>query len=391
MTRADAWALAAAIACIAIFATVGSLILPVLTLNLEARGESSSLIGAFGALLGFAALVGTPFAPRLVRRLGAGAALAFLLSVSAAANLSYRLFDDSLAAWFAIYFVSALAVGLVFVVAETIITTLAPPARRKVVLYFYVAAFSFGFAIGPLLLQLTGIDGWAPFVVAAVLALSGAALAAAARIPKNATPAAVGEGFGRLFPAAPLPFVCSFALGAAEMSVYDLLPVYARKLNFAADAAAFLLAVFSVGTFLVMAVFGAGALLARPAEKLDSRKLLAAVAAVAVGGAAALPFWLPQAGGGEWAKMAYLGLWGGLLMAIYPLGLSEIARVFPREKLTAANALFGFCYGGGALCGPLLTGAAMDISPHGIAPMLAFFAALPLCASYFSPRRAAIL
>ena len=378
MTRADGWAIAVAIICTMIFASVGSLILPTLTLNLEARGESSLIIGAFGALLGLAAIVGTPFAPFIVRRLGAGAALSGALAITAAADLSYPLFADSLAAWFAIYFISALAVGLVFVIAETIITILAPPSRRSLILGLYATGFSLGFALGPVILQFTGIRGWTPFVVAALLALTGAVLAAAARIPKSATPVAITAGFWKPLAAAPLPFVCAFSLGAAEMSVYDLLPIYARKLEFGIAEAVFLLTVFSVGTLLLQPLVGVAA------DKFNSRKMLAFAAFGAVSGAAALPFLLPGAAAAEdpaqWAKLLYLGVWGGLLMAVYPLGLAQAARIFPRAKLTAANALFGFCYGGGALFGPALTGAAMDISPHGIAVTLALFAALPLFA-----------
>lgn len=378
MIRADAWILGAAIACVSIFATVGSLVLPALTLNLEERGESSSIIGAFGAVLGLAALVGTPFAPAIVRRLGAGTALSVLLCITAAANLSYPLFADSLVAWFAIYFIAALAVGLVFVIAETLITSLAPPSRRGLVLGIYATGFSLGFAAGPLVLQFTGIHGWAPFVVAATLALSAAVLAAAARIQKSATPVEITAGFWRLLTAAPLPFVCAFSLGASEMSVYDLLPIYARKLDFEIAGAVFLLTVFSVGTLLMQPLVGVAA------DRFDARRMLIFVVGGAMLGSIALPFLLDGTADiqspGRWAKMACLGAWGGLLMAVYPLGLAHAARIFPKAKLTAANALFGFCYGGGALCGPLLTGVAMDISPHGIAPMLALFAALPLFA-----------
>ena len=383
MTRADKRALAAAVVCTSIFATVGSLILPALTLNLEARGESSLLIGAFGALLGFAALVGAPFAPVIVRRLGAGRALSLLLCVAAAADLAYPLFADSTAAWFAIYFVSSLTVVLVFIIAETVITSLAPPSRRGLTLGLYAAAFSGGFAIGPVILRFTGVDGWAPFVAAAGLALAGAAAALA--VKKGATPPQVAAGFWRPLFIAPLPFVCAFSLGAAEMSVYDLLPVYARKLEFQVAGAVFLLTVFSIGTLLMQPLAGV------VADKFGPGRMLFLAAVGGVAGAAALPFLLEGAAEGasnpaRWTKLACLGAWGGMLMAVYPLGLAQMARTFPKAKLAAANALFGFSYGGGALCGPLLTGAAMDISPHGIAPSLAIFAALPLFALLFCKR-----
>lgn len=386
MTRGDLLALAAAIVSAGIFATAGSLILPVLTLNLEARGHSSAVIGAFGAMLGLTAMLGTPFSPRIVRRLGAGKALFVLLLAVAAVNLAYKPFEHSLAAWFAIYFAASLALGLIFVVAETVITTLAPPARRGFILGLYAMGFSFGCALGPVVGRFTGIEGWTPFVVASGLAAAAAALVWTADIKKSAVPAerkSIAEtfnGFKKMLAITALPFVCAFSLGAAEISVYDLMPVYARKIEYSIDDAFFLLTVFSVGAFVVLPALGA------LADKFNPRRTLAAVAGFGVLGAAALPFLL---GGGiaaaEWdldksARMACLGLWGGLLLAVYPLGLAQAARFFPPPNLAAANALFGFSYGGGMLFGPALTGVLMDISPHGIAPALAFFASLPLFA-----------
>ena len=379
MTRQDTLALAAAIAGAGIFATAGSLILPVLTLNLEARGYSSIIIGLFGANIGLAAVICTPFVPALVRRFGAGKTMLSGLLTISASNLFYNLFPDSLAAWFIIYFTACAAVGLVFVVAETIITTLAPPARRSFVLGLYATGFSLGFALGPIILRFTGIHGWLPFLVASGLAAAAAALVFAADIKSGAFLAAPGGHFWRMFRAAPLPFVCAFSLGAAEMSVYDLLPVYARKTDYSVEDAVFLLSVFSIGAFLLQPAVGA------VADKFNARRTLAAAAVCGMWGAAALPFLIGGGIAAEWnvenlVRMACLGIWGGLLMAVYPLGLAQAARFFPPPKLTAANACFGFAYGGGALFGPAITGVFMDISPHGIAPALALFAALPLFA-----------
>lgn len=369
MTSADKWALAAAMVCITIFATVGSLILPVLTLNLEARGESSTLIGLFGAILGLTAMAAAPFAPKLVRRVGAKRALCGLLLIIAVADLSYKPFEHSLTAWFVIYAIASSAVGLIFVIAETVIVTLAPPSRRGLLLGVYTTGFSFGFAAGPVILRFTGIDGWAPFIIAAGLAIAAAGVVSMAKI--KTVPVEPGGRFFRMAKYAPLPFACAFALGAAEMSVYDLLPVYARKIGFNTDAAVGFLMVFSIGTLLMQPLIGVAA------DRFNSLRMLAFAAILGIAGALALPY-LAAEGEGMVLRFILIGIWGGCLMAVYPLGLAQAARVFPTHSLAAANALFGFSYGAGALCGPILTGAAMDITPGGIAFTLALFSTLPL-------------
>ncbi|MGU9951097.1 MAG: MFS transporter [Gammaproteobacteria bacterium WSBS_2016_MAG_OTU1] len=384
MSRADKKAMAAAIACVTVFSSASSLILPVLTLNLEMRGESSATIGLLGALLGLAAIVGALAAPALVRRLGATTLLCSCLLIVATANLSYQLFSHSLIAWFIIYGIGSFGVGLIFIISEAIITSLATEKRRAFILGMYTTGFSFGFAIGPIILTFTGIVGWVPFIIASALAATAAGIVVMARVDKSATPAPVKAGFWRLIPESPLPFACAFSLGAAEMSVYDLLPVYAHKIGFSIADAVFLLTVFSVGTMVTQ--LGAGAL----GDRFGYRRTLTCAAAAGVLGALAIPFLLMDitawSENANWIKLILLGLWGGSLMSVYPLGLAEATRTFRPPRLLAANALFGFSYGAGALFGPALTGVAMDITTHGIAPMLALFAALPLIFA-FLPRK----
>ena len=390
MTRDDKKAVAAAIACVAIFSSAGSLILPTLTLNLEMRGEKSAVIGALGALLGLATLAAAVSAPPLVRRWGAKRMLCGCLLTVAVCDVIYKPFADSTLAWFALYSVAAFGVGLAFILSEAIIASFARAAQRGLILGMYVTGFSVGFAVGPIILTFTGVEGWAPFLIGAGLTVAAAAAVAIAPIEKQATPSPTGVGFWRMFPEAPLPFVCAFAVGAAEMSVYDLLPVYARKIGFSVAAAVFLLTVFSLGTMMTQAATGA------LSDKFGYRRTLAAATFSGALGAAAIPWLLfgsVEWGGGwseaevNWARMALLGLWGGSLMAIYPLGLAEAAREFPPPRLVSANSLFGFGYGAGALFGPLLTGMAMDAHPDGIAPMLTLFAALPLLVIVFFGRR----
>lgn len=380
MTPAEKWTLVAAISCIAVFAVAGSLVLPTLTLLLEARGVSPALIGLLGAELGIMTLIAAPVAPLLVRRLGAARALCASLIIVACATLSYKFFESYVAAWFLIYAFASCGLALIFVIAETMITALAPPGKSGRILALYAMFFSLGFAVGPLILRFTGIEGWAPFLIAAALTAAAAVIAATAKLPPGAAPAPPKAGFWRLFPIAPVPFVCSFALGAAEMSIYDLLPVYARKMGVDVAGAVSLLTVFSVGTAVTLPLAGV------IADKIGDRRTLAGAAAIGIFGALLLPLLIDDGGAFDfasaafWIKAGTLGIWGGALMAIYPIGLVIVKRTFQPAQLAAANALFGFSYGGGALCGPALTGLGMTVSPLAFSPVVAAFAALPLIA-----------
>lgn len=384
-------ALVAAMICGAAFASSISLMLPVLTLGMRARGESFAVVGLFGAQVGLGQICAALFIPALVRRLGAKTVMVAALVVYAALCPLYKISGDSgdyLAAWFALHSVAVLAGATLFIVAEAVVAVLAPARRRGFVLGIYAAGFSLGFAAGPALILVTGATGWPPFLTASAVSLAAAAFvlaalgggpAGGATLPSPAR----GTSFRLLWRRAKLPFVCAFTVGALETAIYGLLPPQAASQNFAAADAALLLTFFSIGAIVMQAPLGT------LGDKCGVARTVAVCAAAAALGALALPLLLSRA---EWA-LALVALWGGFALVAYPLGLAQVAKEFHPRRLTAASALFGMCYGMGALTAPALAGAAMDALPrHGLSWTLAVVAALPLAVfvgSRWKPRPAA--
>jgi len=67
------------------------------------------------------------------------------------------------------------------------------------------------------------------------------------------------------------------------------------------------------------------------------------------------------------AVLGVLALWGGVATAIYPIALSMAGDRFRDGDLLSVNAAIIIAYGLGALVGPGLAGAAMDVwNPHGL-------------------------
>ena len=70
--------------------------------------------------------------------------------------------------------------------------------------------------------------------------------------------------------------------------------------------------------------------------------------------------------------LVILFLWGGSIGGLYTVGLAHLAQRFTGADLAAVNSAFLFCYSAGALVGPALLGAGMEVSdPHGFAFALA--------------------
>ena len=354
--------IASAITCLVIFSFTISLMLPLLALTLEERGTSPLIIGILGAITGGGILISAPLAPAITRRFGASQTVLLMFVITAACFIGYKIWEDSLTVWFLLRTIAALAGGLIFVIAEAAITATAPAGKRGVVLGIYAAGFSFGFALGPLVIAVVGIQGWTPYIIAAIFTLAPSILVCTVGIgtlpDDKKTPL---PPFISLFRSSPLPFLCAFAVGACETTIYDLLPPYARKLGLEISAAAVLLTVLSVGAVILQMPFGIAA------DRLGNRRMLIAFSATAVIGALSLP-WIITGGIPGWF---FLGLWSAGIFALYPIGLSEAVRQFETQELISVNALFGFCYGIGALIVPIIAGAAMILSPHALGAVLA--------------------
>ena len=74
---------------------------------------------------------------------------------------------------------------------------------------------------------------------------------------------------------------------------------------------------------------------------------------------------------------AVLFVWGGVVAALYTVGLAHLGSRLTGRDLASANAAFVFCYGFGMLIGPQAIGIGMDLfGPDGFGYALALFFAL---------------
>src|SRR5690606_37802616 len=64
----------------------------------------------------------------------------------------------------------------------------------------------------------------------------------------------------------------------------------------------------------------------------------------------------------NWHVMAVLlFLWGGMVAALYTVGLAHLGSRLTGRDLASANAAFVFCYGLGMVLGPQAVGIGMDL------------------------------
>ena len=162
--------------------------------------------------------------------------------------------------------------------------------------------------------------------------------------------------------------LAALALNAAiESAGLTFLTLYAIALGWQESQATQLMSCLLFGAIVLQLPVG------WLGDKMDRRRLVILLAGAAALGALAWPWALQH----QVATYALLFFWGGALVGIYTIMLTIVGSRFKGGELIGIYAAMGLVWGGGALIGPLLAGAAMQATLHG----LAFFAAAS-CAAF---------
>ncbi|WP_150287730.1 MFS transporter [Rhabdaerophilum calidifontis] len=354
---------------------------PLVSLEIERWGVSSTVSGLTATLAGFGTVLMVPLVPGLARRFGIRAMLTAALLATALTLAAFPAVPNLLA-WSALRFALGAAIGVIFTLSEFWINAAADPARRGLVMGLYATTLYLGFAAGPAVLALIGTAGALPFLVTAAIILLGLAPLAIAGGAAPGLERAPAAGFTRFIRAAPAATLAAFVFGAVETGLFVQLPVHNVRVGFSEHEAALLLSAFTLGNVLFQLPLG---LLS---DRLDRRTMLLALALLSAGFAAALPLAQPA----FWPFAALLLVFGGISGALYTVGLAHLGSRFSDADLASANAAFVLLYSLGLMLGPPLIGLGMDAGgayglPAILVALLAGYAGIVVLR--LSPRRAA--
>jgi MFS family permease len=370
------WSLAAVISAVTVFGVTIGLAGPLMSLTLEGRGVEATLNGLNAGTAFIGVILGPLLTPLGVRVFGLRNFLLSCFAIDFAVFPMMHVFD-SVAAWFILRVMLGMVGASIFAASEAWITILAGNAARGRITGIYAASLSAGFACGPLVLSLTGIEGWSPFIV-------GSAITALASVPLLAVGTSVndlGRGRGRsplrMFAKAPLLLLAVAMFGLYEQSLLALLPVWGVRIGLSRTVAATSLSAIFIGAIMLQWPFG---LLS---DRVDRLTALRTCGAIALCGAILLAtMMLPTP-----ALFCLLFVWGGSAAAIYPVALSMAGDRFQGSEMMAFNAAIIIAYGLGSLIGPTLGGLAIDLGgPNGLPDLFILLFAAFLLATLSAPR-----
>ncbi len=139
------------IAAVAAISAVGIAIglgLPLLSIIMEKRGISSTLIGLNSAMAGLASMAAAPFTTKVAHRHGVAQTMLWAVLVAATSAFGFY-YITNFWLWFPLRVVFHGAITVLFILSEFWINATAPPSKRGFVLGIYGTILSLGFATGP--------------------------------------------------------------------------------------------------------------------------------------------------------------------------------------------------------------------------------------------------
>lgn len=334
---------------ISVVAITFGLTWPLLSLILKSQGVSAGMIGLSSACQTLAVLIVLPAAPWLMTRFRTVPLILASVATVVVMLVLLPTFPD-VYAWFPIRFVLGGAVEFLFIGCDVWINQVAQEKTRGRVIGIYGLVMSAGFAVGPLIINVTGIEGWLPFLVGigflllAILPLS---------LSRGVVPRVEGHPSGRFLYfllIAPTLMVAGLMYGFVDSAAMSFLPIYGLGFGYDQSTVVTMVTVLVIGSVIAQLPIG------WLADHVGGRAMIigATTATLIAGGL--LPVVIEQPAL-LWPTLLVLG---GSLGAFYTIGMVMIGRRFRGADLVAVNAMFVLMWGIGAVGGPAVTGGAMD-------------------------------
>ena len=319
-----------------------------LPLLMESRGVPAWVMGLNAAMSPLGILLVGPFLPAVVARFGSKTVVNAVIAVIVATLLSFKLFPG-LAAWFVIRFVFGIAAGTLFTVSEAWILSFAETGNRGRIMAVYTSVLSLTFAVGPMIVPLTGIDGWMPWLIGVVCVGASALPLSFVEVSEAAFRDDKGGSFLRFVGRAPLLL---FAVGTATIFdgiLLSFFAVFGLRSGLDLRTVSWVLAAGILGNVAMQYPMG---LLA---DRWSRTGVIAVTAAITVVLSLAM-IWAVH----SWLIWPVVLVAGSTAFAVYTISLTILGDSFEGPDLIAGSAAFSAMWGVGGLAGPPIAGAAID-------------------------------
>jgi len=353
-----------------IAALIHGLTMPLLSLVLDQQGISSTMIGISTAVQYLSVFAIAPFAPKLMRTIGPAWMMLWAIIAMTFVLLLFPLMVD-VWVWMPLRLVLGITSAMLWIAGEAWVNHTTEEKVRGRVIAIYTMVTAAGFAIGPLIITVTGSVGWAPFIASASIIILAAiplawVLGDAPRLSGGSN--APLTKYLRL---APVGLIVYLTFSMTDGILLTFLPLYGKQAGLSESDAILLLTIMAIGVIVFQWPVG------WLADHMD-RMLLTAVALVLMFVlSCGMPYVIAHS---PWNGI-YALVFGGVFGVLYTMPMVMLGHRFKGADLAAAATVFGVMFSVGSVIGPPIGGVAMAyLGEHGLAISLAviYLVFLPL-------------
>jgi MFS family permease len=337
------------IVAMAIVNLVYGITFPLLALVLDDQGISKTLIGLSTVSQAAAILVIAPFAPRLLNRFEPARIMQTVTLVVAILLLVAGAFPN-VWFWFPIRFLIGAFNSMLWIASEALINELAEEKSRGRVVGIYSSAGAAGFALGPLLLILTGSEGLLPFAATSSLILASSIPLFFARGHRMQQSDSAPGGLWKIFLLVPVIMLANVVYAASAETMITFFPLFGIHMGISESFSLMLMTMIGVGSMVLILPLG------WLADHVNRMGLLVACIVLTMAGLLVMPYVLHHQG----LATVFFFAWGGVEGMIYALGVILVGERFKGRQLAGASTAFTACWAMGTIIGPMAAGAGMD-------------------------------
>ena len=328
---------------------LGTLI-PLLSLILESRGYSNTEIGLNVVAQPLAVILFVRITPIIIHKIGLARSIVIAQIFTILLYFTFPIFE-SLTAWFIIRFLIGFAGALAWNAFDTWMLSMADDSNRGKIVTIYNTVFVIGFAIGPMVISLTGIEGWLPFVVIAALSFLAIIPLITIKIDDPKLPEKKSLPVFAAIIAAPTIFGAAILCGLDDVMFVSFFPIFMIKSNFSQDLALQYVTITLVGGVICQPIVGV--LL----DKVNKRLLMNLAVLITF----ICPVIFALFINNFYVMAISCFMWGGAASGIFAISLTMLGERYSASQVAGATAILVMVFEVGSLTGPLIGGKVMDI------------------------------
>ena len=333
---------------------LGTLI-PLLALILEARGYSNTEIGLNVVAQPLAVILFVRITPIIIHKIGLAKSIIIAQIFTIILYFTFPIFD-SLTAWFVIRFIIGFAGALAGNALDTWMLSMADDTNRGKIVTIYNTVFVIGFASGPMVLSLTGIEGWLPFIVISSLSFIAILPLIMLEIEDPKLPDKKSLPVFAAIIAAPPIFGAAILCGLDDVMFVSFFPIFMIKNQFTQEIALQYVTITLVGGVMCQPLIGV--LL----DKFNKSLLLNIAVLITFFCPILFAFYLDN----FYVMAASCFIWGGAASGLFAISLTMLGERYSASQVAGATAILVMVFEVGSLIGPLIGGRVMDaVGPMG--------------------------